>query len=677
MASAVPAKSVNKTIKAVRKSIKQIILEKSIEDDIVEDDIVEDDNDNFQDCIEQVKLEKLENIDYQANKFDLCVLATQSGKTFTATAKINIEVESDIDYGKSIHLVFTMNTLLNGKQFSKRLESIEKKYGKGSIVIFASKYTGQYKHISSRGELQGLLLDKKTCPRVVVMCSNHTRYSDGVKFMQVLEENPTNIKRAFVYYDELHQYINREVRKQIELIHNLNITTGIYALTATPDKIWQSTGFWSRLKLHYFDDFNDENYIGFKDMKFNDVDDYFSLPYIKPSVFEYALKAQQAVEYAQHVLEQHPNILSSGARVFIPGHLKRSSHLEIRDLVFKVNSQSVVIVLNGEIKKIFWKNKKNNGDFEIDGIDIHCDDEELSTVVYDILKKRKLLTRPVIYTGFVCIGMGQTLVNEALGNFTSAILGHPDLNNDEIYQLFGRITGRMRHWKTFTPTIVYCPSITKYRCQVMEHCSQAISNDHNGEVVSREDYLKPIDTMGEAGNATNRYVRPISKPSKSRKDREEEKLKAIKYKIFDKQTDAIEYAKKEFNKTIYLRKDNCAPKDVCNDAGQNLTEEELIAKLGKLTMPKEPIRLIPIKISINNGQKQNSQKNITGNEDKTELNNCKWFLVWKISITTDKTGSIGASETSGSKTSNAEDKHIEDKNNNCDGSDRSDGSDSD
>ena len=637
-------------------NIKDDIEENNMKDDIEEDNNIEENN--IKDDIEEEN-----NIDYEANKFSLCVLKTQVGKTFTAIGRINSELELDSEFGKSIHIVFTMNTLLNGKQFSKRLESIEKKYGKGSIVILASKYTGEYKHVSSREALQGLLLDKKSCPRVAVMCSNHTRYVDGVKIMQVLEENPTNIKRAFVYYDELHQYINREVRKQIEHIHNLKITNAIYALTATPDKIWQSLGFWSRLKLHYFDDYNDENYIGFEDMKFNNVDDYYNQPYVKPSPFEFALKAQQTVGFARHVLEQYPNILSSDTRIFIPGHLKRSSHLEIRDLAFEVNWESVVIVLNGELKKIFWQNKKNDGrkdgncgNYEIDGIDINCDDEELFTVVYNILLKRKLLKRPLIYTGFICVGMGQTLLNEELGNFTSGILGHPDLNNDEIYQLFGRLTGRMRHWKTFRPTVVYCPSITKYRCQVMEHCSKAISNDHNGEVVSREDYLSPIDTMGEAGKVTNTYIRPISKPSKSRKDREEEKLKAIQYKVFDKQSDAIEYAKKEFKKTIHQRKDTIAPKDVCNDAGENLTEEELIAKLSKLTMPKEqPIRLIPIKKSskksitnyTDKGQIQKVQKEgITKKDNGTDINNCKWFLVWNISIIT----SISISVTATAKT---------------------------
>jgi len=593
------------SIAITKKSIPKKIIEITNDSDTGD---ASDTGDEYQDCITQSKLkipESKENIDYQANKFILCVLKTQIGKTFTAIGRINNELEQDTELGKSIHLVFTMNTLLNGKQFSKRLESIENKYGEGSVVILASKYSGDYKHVSKREALQGLILNKKTCPRVVVMCSNNTRYTDGLEIMQVLEDNKTNIQRAFIYYDELHQYINKEVRKQIEQIHNFNITTAIYALTATPDKIWQATGFWSLLKLHYFDDYNDENYIGFADMKFHNMDNHFSLPYIKPHPFDYSLKAFQAVEFAHHVLEQHPTILANGSRVFIPGHLKRSSHLDIRDLVFKTNWKSVVIVLNGEIKKLFFKNTEKDTP---DAITITCEDEELSNIVYNILEVRKLLNRPLVYTGFICIGMGQTLVNEKLGNFTSAILGHLDLNNDEIYQLFGRITGRMRHWETYSKTNVYCPSITKHRCQVMEFCSRAISNDHNGEVVSRDDYLNPIDKLGEAGKITNTYIRKESKPVKSNKEKETEKLKDMQYKVFNNQTDAIDHAKKELNKTLYLRKDNTPTKDTSNDNGEHLTIDELIAKLGKLIMPKAQIRLIPIKDSNDN---------------------IKWCLVWK------------------------------------------------
>jgi hypothetical protein len=42
--------------------------------------------------------------------------------------------------------------------------------------------------------------------------------------------------------------------------------------------------------------------------------------------------------------------------------------------------------------------------------------------------------------------MGQTLINQGIGTFTSAILSQKDLQNDDIYQLFGRISGRTKGW---------------------------------------------------------------------------------------------------------------------------------------------------------------------------------------------------------------------------------------
>jgi len=89
----------------------------------------------------------MESIIEQACKFILCVLLTQLGKTFTAINRITTEIEQDDEFGRSIHIVFTMNTLLNNKQFAKRLEIIENTYGKGSICVFASKYDGKYKRL--------------------------------------------------------------------------------------------------------------------------------------------------------------------------------------------------------------------------------------------------------------------------------------------------------------------------------------------------------------------------------------------------------------------------------------------------------------------------------------------------------------------------------------------------
>lgn len=81
----------------------------------------------------------MERIFESISKFVLCVLPTQLGKTFTAISKILTEILQDDDFGRSIHIIFTMNTLLNNKQFAKRLATIEQTYGKGSILHICFK----------------------------------------------------------------------------------------------------------------------------------------------------------------------------------------------------------------------------------------------------------------------------------------------------------------------------------------------------------------------------------------------------------------------------------------------------------------------------------------------------------------------------------------------------------
>ena len=258
---------------------------------------------------------------YVTIKFILCVLLTQFGKTFTAISKIIAEIRQDSELGRSIHIIFTMNTLLNNKQFAKRLEIIEQDYGKGSICVFSSKYDGKYTHVTNKLELQGLCANKSTCPRVVIMCSNTRRYDDGVKFLEVISENKINIVRAFAYYDELHKYITDSLRSQIEEINKLDIVNGITGLTASPDNIWQKneSGFWSKIKLIQLDDFSYSTYAGYKDMIFNCIDDFFSNPYIRPHPFNFDELDRQTVGFIDYVLKKHPEIL--GNNTIILRHL--------------------------------------------------------------------------------------------------------------------------------------------------------------------------------------------------------------------------------------------------------------------------------------------------------------------------------------------------------------------
>jgi len=431
------------------------------------------------------------------SKFVLCVLLTQLGKTFTAISKILNEISQDDELGKSIHIIFTMNTLLNNKQFAKRLNSIEQTYGKGSICVFSSKYDGKYEHVKNRLELQGLCANLITCPRVVVMCSNSQRYDDGVEFIRVINQNKCNIVRAFAYYDELHKYINDSLRSQIEEIHRFDIVHGITALTATPDGIWQKTGsgFWSKIRLIQLDEFSESNYVGYKDMEFNCIDDFFASPYIRPRALDYIEMDRQTIGFIEHVLKKYPDILADNTRSFIPGHIRRAGHNAIRELVFGINKNAVVVVINGVEKTLRYKDSLGN----TKTLPLLSQDDEVCETISRVILQHKLENRPIVITGLLCVGMGQTLTHESLGSFTSAIFGHLDLTNDDMYQLFGRITGRMKHWEKYVQTQVYCTTTVMNRCSVMEESARNMACEHDGEIVSQEDYREKMAEMGEAG----------------------------------------------------------------------------------------------------------------------------------------------------------------------------------
>ena len=425
---------------------------------------------------------KIYNMDYKSNKFILCVLPTQYGKTFTVISKIDTEINQDNNKGRSIHIIYTMNTLFNNKQFAKRLETIEIKYGKQSVCVFSSKYNGTYTHIKKDTELKGLCLDIKTCPRVIVMCSNTNRFKDGTNFLDVLNRNETNIKRVYVYYDELHKYINTLLRKQIEKIHKYDIVFGIMALSATPSKIFDEKkfnmkhNFWSEIKLITLDNFYDTNYVGYRDIHFNCIE-------LKNITRK---KETNIINYVEHILNMYPNILQNNTLTFIPGHIKVDTHKHVRDLVIKTNKKTVIITINGIIKNIEYNNKIFNLNTN----------EDICEQISSFLITNNLQKKPIVITGFLCVSLGQTLTHRNIGSFTSAIISHLDLTNDDVYQLFGRITGRMKDWTTYRQTQVYCPANIKNICITMEECARNMAFEHNGEWVSRYDYDEPLYELG-------------------------------------------------------------------------------------------------------------------------------------------------------------------------------------
>lgn len=445
--------------------------------------------------LQPVPMDALSHIIEMISKFQLCVLLTQFGKTFTTITRIVEDVEKDEELGRSLHFVWTMNTLLSNTQFSNRLRTIELKYGKGSVVVFASKYSGNYEHVKTLKALKGLVVDLHTCPRVIVMCSNDVRFKDGFDFINILNTNETNIKRVYAYYDELHQYINQEVRKQIEDIDSMHIVKRIMALTATPDHILQPPpSYWSRINVIKLDEFNDVNYIGSKDMKFNIINDFFPLEYRRPPPFDYDAHDRETIGFINHVLNNNTTLLSAGTRTFIPAHKRRVGHQSVRTEVFKRSPMAVVIVLNGEEKTLQYyigEEKKS--------VDLTSPSEEVCRTIARIIREKSLKDRPIVITGFLCVGMGQTLIEETIGPFTHAIFSHMSLTNDEIYQLFGRCTARSKNWITFCQTNIYCPTKIMNRIIAMEECARNIATQHDGSSITINDYRAPLLAMGDMG----------------------------------------------------------------------------------------------------------------------------------------------------------------------------------
>jgi hypothetical protein len=496
---------------------------------------------------------------------------TQSGKTFTAISKMHTLVKQDEELGRSIHIVFTMNTLLNNNQFAKRLETIEKMYGEGSVCVFSSKYDGKYKHVNNRDELLGVCANKTTCPHVIVMCGNPTRYKDGVEFIKVLDKNNiSNIARAFAYYDELHKYINPTLRNQIEELHSLDIIKGITALTASPDKIFEDVGFWSNIELIQLDDFSDENYVGYKNMVFNCIDDFFPNPYIRPGAFDFEEKDRQTLGFINYVLKKYPEILGDGTRSFIPAHIRQVGHNQVRDLIFKTKNNAIIVVLNGEEKTLQYKDSLGN----TKTLPLTSSDEEVCETISRLVLHHNLQDRPIVITGLLCVGMGQTLAHKTLGSFTSAIFGHMDLTNDDMYQLFGRITGRMKDWGSkYTETQIYCPTTIMNRCIAMEECARNMASNHNGELVTQEIYRESMNELGEIGKSAIDNIRTQRKRNVNVVSDDTDK----DIIVFDTQEEAI-----EFGKTIgciFLKRTNAKAPDALMKDGKNPTPEYLLKRM--------------------------------------------------------------------------------------------------
>ena len=146
-------------------------------------------------------------------QLQICVLPTQSGKTFQCLSCIEKEIGAASEH--SVHIVFTMNTMAGNDQFTTRaLRSLAKVQDAGACVLSSrrSKSVADSGAVHARTlrELKGIISDVSP-PRVVVMCGHPRRFNDGFELCHFIEginqtKLPEHIRRVHVYYDEIHKY---------------------------------------------------------------------------------------------------------------------------------------------------------------------------------------------------------------------------------------------------------------------------------------------------------------------------------------------------------------------------------------------------------------------------------------------------------------------------------------
>uniref|UniRef100_A0A6C0F7K3 Helicase ATP-binding domain-containing protein n=1 Tax=viral metagenome TaxID=1070528 RepID=A0A6C0F7K3_9ZZZZ len=402
---------------------------------------------------------------------------TQYGKTNEVIKLILKRMKLDDTNGKSCHIIFTQNNLLCTDQFAKRiLKSFKQTYGESCVCVLSSddKHKNQsYQHVKNGYQLNKLLINKnkqKIRPSIIIHCSHPTRFDDIVEVMDTLQNKKDSKKfdtifdRAFIYYDEAHLYLDK-ISELKETCDDYSICKGHTFITATSSKL-QNTLY---EKITFMPLPERPNYCSIKDdMNFKIIDDFTP-------------KAPKKVvsDFVSHVLTSFPDILKKGARCFMPGKKSTDSHDEIKTEVLKHNPKAVVIVFNGNNRKLYYSEHNSNllKPVKIEQSTV----KETNEVISDIIHDNNLQDRPIIYTGYLCIKEGLTLLNSKLGTFTSAIFGHEyEPKNktfpDTLYQLAGRLTGNTKNWENFNTTTIYCKSEIKRLMLLQESINKEIND---------------------------------------------------------------------------------------------------------------------------------------------------------------------------------------------------------
>jgi len=262
--------------------------------------------------------------------------------------------------------------------------------------------------------------------------------------------------------------------------------------------------------------YNDENYVGISDLN-----------WVKcPS-------ASLPAQFAATVYDEHPRVFGHMARVFVPGYRERDTHYAVRDTLQEKDPEIVVVVLNGENKRVYYYENPEDCEYEPKSVELIPEGmEEVCDTIARIITNLNLLERPIVWTGNICVSMGQTLAHETVGAFTSVLINTHAMDASALYQLLGRATGRYLGWGIDMYPTVYSPIEVKNVCEELESAAKKLANDFSGKEVTQGMYSSMC---------------PTAYPQKKKADSDDETVYSIDHKFFDTMEEYGVFIKKDEN----------------------------------------------------------------------------------------------------------------------------------
>jgi len=416
-----------------------------------------------------------------------------------------------------------MNTIKSNLQFYERARQIFD----DKICIFNSKKKDKDDKSKHAKDITNVKKFIKSGCNIIIMCAHHKRFDESIiELLNELDDSKSFNEKIIIHIDEAHEYVPL-YRDKVIIMNNNDIVERIYLYSGTPFNIWVDEDEYNKGNSLYqsiyivdieeqFGIMKSKKYYGVKDCShsFTMINEMELIDDVIPEEFiirwgkdkekniwygnKYPFCLGNEVKLLSFIKKSLQNM--NGNRIkndkfsynFIPGYTRKLTHYFIMEIILSIFNNSVVIIINGDGSTVFIKDNNNNNIIK----------KKMKHFNEPVLQIQQCIceypNRPVFITGFHCIGMSVTFINETIGNFDNVIFSHEQFKNNPhiLYQLcrfvFNYISWTDTSKIKDTHIITYSNEIIKI-CLDYEKQIDLIDNNMKGSIRTKEEVIGNIN----------------------------------------------------------------------------------------------------------------------------------------------------------------------------------------